>query len=91
MFHRRPRAEQHPQQPTAPVAATTLRAPAAKPLAGALAVRADRLLLDYVHRQVAVISGIRPLRDSNKAFTVSTQQCVVGWLLAVMASVESGD
>jgi hypothetical protein len=57
MLHRRARAEQHPQQPTTPVAAATLRAAAAKPLAGALAVPADRLLLDYVHRHTTVISG----------------------------------
>ena len=59
VLHRRARTEQHAQQPATPVAAATLRASAAEPLAGALAVLADRLLLDYVHRLGAVISGIR--------------------------------
>ena len=62
VLHRRARTEQHPQKPTTPVTPAALRAPAAEFLPGALAVPADRLFLDYVHRHPPVISGNRPGR-----------------------------
>jgi hypothetical protein len=62
VLHGRARAEQHPQKPTTPVTPAALRAPAAEFLPGALAVPADRLFRDYVHRHPAVIPGNRPGR-----------------------------
>ena len=59
MLHRRARTEQHPQKPTTPSGGRTADS-GGRVLPGALAVPAERLFLDYVHRHPPVISGNRP-------------------------------